>query len=176
MRHVAFLRAINVGGRNVVQMVRLREVASALGYGDVATYIQSGNLVFTSPRPAADVAEELGDALLAEFGHRPAVIMRDHGQLDYTRRDCPFRTDYDPAKVLVMFFAGAVPVEKRTAFDRWPGKEEVVMRAQEAYINYPDGMGTSRLTGAVIERELGVVGTGRNLRTVTRLAEMSAPN
>ncbi len=175
MRYVALLRAINVGGRNAVHMPRLREVASALGYGDVATYIQSGNLVLSSQRPAAEVAVELGEALLDEFGHRPVVIMRDHGQLDYTRRDCPFRIDYDPAKVLVMFFTGAVPAEKRAALDRWSGPEEVVVRTQEAYVNYPNGMGTSRLTGAVIERELGVVGTGRNLRTVTRLAEMSDP-
>ena len=79
-RHVALLRAINLGAKRRVPMARLREVLSA-GYGDVVTHLQSGNVVLTSRKQPATLERELRRTLSEEFGFDIPVIVRSHAQL-----------------------------------------------------------------------------------------------
>jgi uncharacterized protein (DUF1697 family) len=78
---VALLRGINVGGRNKVPMADLREAIEAVGHTDVTTYIQSGNVLFTSSRPRAEVEAELEKKLERRFGFPLVVVVRSHAQL-----------------------------------------------------------------------------------------------
>ena len=80
-RHVALLRAINLGSKRKVPMARLREVLAAAGYEDVVTYVQSGNVVLTSRKQPASVERDLRQRLSEEFGFDIPVIVRSREQL-----------------------------------------------------------------------------------------------
>ena len=88
-RYVALLRGINVGGRNKVPMAELRAAVEDIGHTDVATYIQSGNVLFTSTRARAEVESELEDALERRFGFPLVVVVRTHAQLRAVVQQAP---------------------------------------------------------------------------------------
>ena len=88
-RYVALLRGINVGGRNKVPMADLRAAVEDVGHTDVATYIQSGNVLFTSTRARAEVESELEDALERRFGFPLVVVVRTHAQLRAVVQQAP---------------------------------------------------------------------------------------
>src|SRR5438128_1045993 len=114
--YICLLRAVNVGGHNPVKMETLRALCESLQCKDVATYVQSGNVVFRSPeRNAVRLAMRIEDAIEGEFGHRPAVVLRTDAELrDVVARN-PFasRKDVEPNKLLVTFFPAEPPAEAR---------------------------------------------------------------
>jgi uncharacterized protein (DUF1697 family) len=79
--YVALLRGINVGGRNIVPMTDLRAAFEAAGYSDARTYIQSGNVVFTSSRAAASLEHDIEAALEERFGVPLVVVVRSRAQM-----------------------------------------------------------------------------------------------
>jgi uncharacterized protein (DUF1697 family) len=81
-QYVALLRGINVGGNNLIKMLELRRCFEALGFGNVATYIQSGNVLFeTTQREPAGLAARIEAALSEQFGYQARIVLRSHGQL-----------------------------------------------------------------------------------------------
>lgn len=172
---VAFLRGINVGGRAKVPMADLRTVATDLGWHEVRTYLQSGNVVFA--RPAAGisgVAEGLEAAIKDAFGFDARVIVRTQAELASVASRNPFLSDEADLKKLHVMFLDREPEAARITDldpDRSPpDRFEVVGR--EIFLHYPNGMGRSKLTLDYFERRLGVAGTARNWNTVTKLLAM----
>ncbi len=103
-RYAALLRGINVGGRNKVAMADLRELASALGHADVATYIQSGNLVFSSARTRPGcLADELEREIAGRLGVRPAVVVISAPELAAVIAANPFPDETNPKCLHVIF-------------------------------------------------------------------------
>src|SRR5450631_50072 len=103
---VGLLRSINVGGRNRVPMADLRALVSSLGFDDVATYLQSGNVVFTGSGPATVVARAIQDRIASELGLEVPVIVRSKRQLEAIVRSPPFADlDVDPKTRHVTFLA-----------------------------------------------------------------------
>jgi uncharacterized protein (DUF1697 family) len=174
--YVSLLRAVNVGGRSI-PMNRLRDVYSALGFGDVRSYIQSGNLVFHSAqRSEAAVAHAIEAAITEEFGLDVRVLVRTHTELAKIARAHPFAEQARRrATALYVTFLAAKPTPARVkAIDaaRYaPDAFKVVGR--EIYAVYPNGYGRSKLSLPLFERALGIEGTARNWNTVTKLAELS---
>jgi uncharacterized protein (DUF1697 family) len=170
---VALLRGINVGGRNSVPRAELRRLFEASGSQGVSTYIQSGNVVFTheiSDRPA--LAQLLEAALREAFDVSPTVVLRTFGEIAEVARAQPFGPDN--SKTVVTFLATKPAPEAVRIFasvDVAPDRVEVA--GNDVFVHYPNGVSGARLTGALLERSLGVPGTGRNWRTVTRLAELA---
>ena len=106
--HVALLRGINVGGHNRVAMADLRDVVSSLGHNEVATYIQSGNVVFTSkPSSTADLAQQLEAAVAEALDVRPRVIVLTREQLARVVADNPYTDEPNPKFVHVVFASNA---------------------------------------------------------------------
>lgn len=170
--HVALLRAVNVGGRSLA-MADLRKVAEGLGYGDVKTLLQSGNLVFDVKGKADALEKALEAALKKQVGLEADFMIRTAKELDAVIAANPFPgvAKSDPSHLVVMFLKGRVTAkavdEVRAAVK---GREVVQHNGCELYITYPDGIGTSKLNGAIIEKKLGVRGTARNWNTVMKLA------
>jgi uncharacterized protein (DUF1697 family) len=174
-RYAGFLRAVNVGGHNKVPMARLRELATGLGYADVATYLQSGNLVLTAPAGKATAIESaLHDVLLDDFGVDAEVMVRDRSQLAAVIEANPFGDIADdPKKLLVSFLHKQPTAKARGACD----PEEFAPERFEfgdrcIYLWHPDGVGRSKMSVAPWGKRLGVPGTARNWRTVTTMLEM----
>jgi uncharacterized protein (DUF1697 family) len=98
-RYVALLRGINVGGNNLIKMADLKACFEALGFGDVATYIQSGNVVFTAAESGADkLASRIEGALIAKFGGAASVFVRSRKQLQDIVARAPAGFGAQPAR------------------------------------------------------------------------------
>jgi uncharacterized protein (DUF1697 family) len=171
--HIALLRGINVGGRNLIAMSQLRDLVGSLGFAGVRTLLQSGNLVFQSDRLAGSELERL---LEAETAKRMNVavdyLVRTREEWQAIIAGNPF-TDAamrDPGHLLVMCLKSAPPSKDVKALQAAiKGPEVVSALGKQLYIVYPDGVGRSKFSHTLIERILGTRGTGRNWNTILKL-------
>ena len=170
MMQVALLRAVNVGGRSSLKMSDLRAVAEELGFTEVRTLLQSGNLVFEAEGKKAPALEgALKAALKKHHGIETDFLVRSANELDAIIAANPFRDEAkaEPSRLLVMFLQDHVAATAVQALrDAFKGPEIIRHKGRELYIVYPDGIGRSKLTGSLIEKRLGTRGTGRNWNTV----------
>ena len=164
--HVALLRAINVGGTGKLPMADLRAICEGLGFSDVATYIQSGNVLFRSDLKATDAENLLDDALAQRLGKAPGVMIRSGAELAGLAAKNPF-PDAKPSNLIVHFLPGAVPDEPLAGLVA-PDGEEVHVGTREIWVHYPNGSGRSKFKLPALKRS-----TARNLNTVRKLAEMA---
>ncbi len=175
-RHVALLRAINLGPRNRVAMADLRDLLTRLGFGNVQSLLQSGNLVFDSDARSAAQLERL----LETEGKRRLRLETDwfvrsarEWQTLIARNPFPAEATRDPAHLLVVCLKAAPAAKQVKALQSAiTGREVVRTVGHQAYIVYPDGIGRSHVTSALIERLLGASGTGRNWNTVLKLGAL----
>ncbi len=172
---MVLVRAVNVGGTAKLPMARWRELAASLGASDVVTYIASGNMVCTVSGEAQAFDRALEQAVQEHCGFFRDVISRSHDEVSAALGGHPFEV-VDPAFSYVCFLgeepapeAVATARELPTGEDRW----DVIGR--EMHLRYARGAGRPQMSDAAVGRALGVSGTARNLRTVRRLVELSAP-
>ncbi|MEK1894736.1 MAG: DUF1697 domain-containing protein [Rhizobium sp.] len=165
--YVALLRAINVGGTGKLPMKTLKAICEELGFSDVKTYIQSGNVLFRSDESKAEVEQKLDDALGKVLAKKPGVMVRSRKELEAIVANAPF-PDAKPNYLLVSFLPEAAQSD---ALDKMvaPNGEEAVLAGREIYVHFPIGSGKSKLKLPALKP-----GTARNLNTVRKLAEMAA--
>jgi uncharacterized protein (DUF1697 family) len=174
---VVLLRGVNVGGANRLAMSDLRNLVGALGHSEVATYIQSGNVVLRSPRDdRAAVAAEICDGSQSTFGLTVSAIPRTLEELSAAVAANPFRAEAeaDATRVHITFLS-AVPQPDQAARlepDRF-GPERFALIGSDLYLHYPNGAGRSKMNLDYFEKRLGVRGTARNLNTVAKLIELA---
>ena len=171
--YVALLGGINVGARTL-KMDALRATAERCGFDDVATFIQSGNVIFRSRKGAKAVTTALHDAILEDSGIDTRVATRTASQLQEVVGRNPFldRTD-DPTKLSVTFlFDGVTPTLSAVRPEIY-APDEVQVIGHEAFLHTPNGMGKTKLVPAVAKK-LGLAGTTRNWRSTLKLAELAA--
>lgn len=174
--YVALLRGINVGGHKPVAMADLRRLLAQLGFADVQSVLQSGNLVFRSgAQPSATLERGLETEAAGRLALRTDVFVRSAREWRAIIARNPFgeAAEHDPGHLVVQFLkrapqAGAVEALKAAIV----GREVVHAAGRQVYIVYPDGIGRSRLTGALIEAKLGTRSTGRNWNTVLKLGAL----
>jgi uncharacterized protein (DUF1697 family) len=186
--HVALLRGINVGGNNKLAMSDLRAVVASLGHTDVATYIQSGNVVFTAPDEDAGgpaLAAGLERSIAETLGLRPRVVVLSCDELAQVVRDNPYPSESNP-KLLHAVFLGEDPgpdladrvaaAERQAAASGSRDSARVVGRT--LFLHTPDGLGRSELAALLARGRgplaAGASGTARNWATVTRLLALCA--
>jgi len=165
--YAALIRAVNVGGTSKLAMADLARLCEREGLCDVKTYIQSGNVVFTSPKKEAAVKATLEKTLERHMGKPVCVMVRTVDELEATIAANPF-PEVPPNRLLITFFDE--PLAKADiAGVVAPGGERLAIRGRELFIHYPDGMGASKLKVPALKK----AGTGRNLNTVVKLAAMT---
>jgi uncharacterized protein (DUF1697 family) len=169
--YVAFLRGVNLGPNNKIPMPALRTMAEDLGYTDVATFINSGNLIVSSPKKAATVEQEISKAIKDTFGRSIDVTVRTPAQLKKVLAENPY-PDGNPSQVTVAFLTKA---PAKDAKDRVAAvaknHEPFAFARQEVYVNYSQGIGKSKLAEKFSDI-IGVSSTVRNIRTVERVLEL----
>jgi uncharacterized protein (DUF1697 family) len=179
-RYLALLRGINVGGRNKVAMTDLRDIATALGHTEVATYIQSGNLLFSSSgTDATSIADALETEIAARLGVRPAVVVLSGRDLAQVIRDNPFPTEANPKCLHAVFrrdvvdedgiaAVGAAVEQARKAGSR----DDATVVGRTLFLHTPDGFGRSEVAAVLARSKVQSAGTARNWATVTKLMSM----
>jgi len=179
-RYAVFLRGVNVGGVKV-PMAELRAMAEAMGFSDVKTLLQSGNLVLTDPkaRSAAELETLFEAEAKAKFGRAIDFMIRTPGELASAIDANPFpdMAKTDPSHLLVFFLKGEAPDHAAIAAlnAAISGPEQAGAAGRELYITYPDGIGTSKLSNSLFEKALGKQSaTGRNWNTVLKVAALLA--
>jgi uncharacterized protein (DUF1697 family) len=174
---VALLRGINVGGKNKIAMSELRSSLSSLGLQDVATYIQSGNVVFRSPDRADDLAGDIEQRIAGDFGVSVTVLLRTASDLQAVGRSNPFlKGGADHSKLHVVFLSDRPAANAVAGLDpeRSP-PDQFSLLGREIYLHLPNGSGRSKLTIDYFERRLGVAATARNWNTLIKLIALTQP-
>lgn len=158
-KHVSLLRGINVGGHNLIPMGALRTIYESIGCEDVATYLQTGNVVFRTARTQARVSSEIEAEVAAEFGFTIRVLDRSHAEMKRIVAADPF-PDAEPARRLALFLEPPLTAPLARELARvTSGRDEAVLIGQEFHVHCPDGIGNTKLLGVLSDRRLGVVAT-----------------
>jgi len=171
--YIALFRGINVGGNNILPMKDLVKILEGMGFKDVKTYIQSGNVVFKSyPINTKTIAKEISGKLLKKFGFEPTVILLEKDEFKKIADKSPFKTS--EGKTLHTFFLESEPrnPDLKAINEVKSSTEEFKLLKNVFYLYAPDGIGRSKLAAGV-EKKLGVPSTGRNWNTISKLIEMA---
>jgi uncharacterized protein (DUF1697 family) len=159
-------------------MPDLRELLTGLGFRDVTTLLQSGNVVFRGDaRTTAELERTIERAAARQLRLATGVLVRSGEEWNAIVEGNPFPREAlaDPSHLLAVVLKDAPSrAGVRALQDAITGREVFTVRGRCAYIVYPDGIGRSRLTSAIVERTLGTRGTGRNWNTVLKLAAFAA--
>ena len=164
---IALLRAVNVGGTGKLPMSELKAMCEALGFGEVRTYIASGNVVFLSRKSEAAVKSALETQLEAYAGKPVGVMVRSAAEMAQVLADNPF-PKAAPNRTVAIFLDGKPPKDTLSGV-RGLKNEEIILGKREIYVHYGDGMGTSKLIIPAAK-----AGTARNINTIATLAKMAA--
>jgi uncharacterized protein (DUF1697 family) len=172
--YVALLRGINVGGKNKVPMQELRELFERLDHADVATYIQSGNVVFTSPAKPGPIASGIAAGIKEQFGLTVPVIVRTRAELAKVAAANPYlASGADPSKLHVTFLADKPKAAAIATLDpERSSPDEFAVLGREIFMLLPNGMGRTKLTIDYFDKRLGTTGTARNWNTVNKLLDL----
>ncbi|MFT4110655.1 DUF1697 domain-containing protein [Propionicimonas sp.] len=171
---VALLRGVNLGPHRRLAMADLREVAEGLGWTDVATHLQSGNLLFGSPLPDAEAVPALRRAVERELAIRVDVVLRTGRALRELLDANPYAGS-DPARAVIVCCDRAVgDLAPRRLAELAQGRERFSIAATgtDLYADFPDGQAASRLAAGLVGALRPAMGTARNLRTMGKLAEL----
>lgn len=179
--HVALLRGINVGGRNRIAMADLREVVAALGHTGVATYIQSGNVVFTTEQSdRATLTAGLERAIAARLGVKPRVLVLSCDELAQVVAANPYPDEVNPRLLHAIFLSEdpspdvveSVATARRQAAAKG-SRDSAVVVGRTIFLLTPDGFGRSELASQLLHGRRGdsaeSTATSRNWATVTKL-------
>ena len=176
--HVALLRGINVGGRNMLPMARLVGLFEDAGCTGVRTYIQSGNVVFEAPIARARlVPAAVRTAIATTLGLDVPIVTRTALELERIVSANPFVASGTDLGFLGVGFLANRPNATLAAaldHDRSP-PDEFILHERELYLRFPNGMARTKLTNAYFDATLKTVTTFRNWRTTLKLLELSHP-
>lgn len=172
--YIVLLRGINVSGKNIIKMAVLKELLAYKGFGNVVTYIQSGNIVLESIMERDEVRQNIRTLISEHFGWDISVFVLTFQEVQEALYHNPFPETAEPNRVFVTFLdkepdAGAT--DGLTAMDFGPDEFKIV--AGVLYFHLPGGMAQSKMNNNFFEKKLRVTATGRNLNTVRKLIELA---
>lgn len=175
MRYVALLRGINVGGNRILPMKDLKALFEKLGYTEVSTYIQSGNVVFgASAALAKGIASAVDKAIQAKFGFSVPIVVRSAAEMEAIAKGNPYLKSA-PAESLHVAFLAQRPTAALAKALTNPGVdgEKFELKGSEIYLMFPKGLAKTKVTNAYFDSKLQTISTVRNWRTTLALLEMA---
>jgi uncharacterized protein (DUF1697 family) len=174
--YVALLRGINLGGHKIIKMEQLRASLEALGFEQVKTYIQSGNVVFRTTKISdKTLSKKIGERILSDFGHSVAVIVRSADEIKQAIANNPFLKNpaVDQTKLHVMFLSEPPAQSALEQLETLVGKpDEVRSLGKELYFYLPNGVAESVVIKKPIDRIVAVTTTMRNWKTTNAINAM----
>jgi len=177
--YIAFLRGINVSGHNKILMKDLKQLFLNIGYSDVITYIQSGNVVFKSVLKDTDkIKSNIIEAIKNHFGYSINVLVRTKNDIDFIYNSNPFlvkNINADISKLCVTLLKHPPNKEEINLLNEYPNSSNDDFKIIHKYIflHCPNGFGKTKLSNKFFEKKLKTTATSRNWKTITKLFELS---
>lgn len=170
--HIALLRGINVGGHKKLKMADLKLMMEDLGFQNVITYIQSGNVVF-SAKEEKGLSKKISNEIKEKYGWEVPVLVKTANAIAKILKDCPFE-EAKKTEAYFMLLASQPETKLMEAVREisYPN-EEFVMTPECVYIFYSKGHGNEKLNNNFFEKKLKVAATTRNYRTLVKLVELA---
>jgi uncharacterized protein (DUF1697 family) len=175
--YICLLRGINVSGLKPIKMSDLVTDFEEIGFTNVVTYLQSGNVVFdTSERDLAKILHIIETKIIKSFGFVVSALIRNKGEWYRVFTENPFLNQRkEDAEKLYVTFLSTEPADSEIKSLKGPAgiTDEFILSGKEIYLFCPDGYGRTKLSNAYFEKKLKVTATTRNWRTVSALEEIA---
>jgi len=176
--YISILRGINVSGQKKILMTDLKALYEDLGLENVTTYIQSGNVIFTTkkPLPHKELTRKIEEAIFKKYDFNVPVIIRTGNEMEKVLAANPLlkQKNIDPEKLHVTFLEEQPSAERaRLTKDLDYSPDKFVILKKEVYLYCPNGYGVSKLSNAFFENKLKVKATTRNWKTVNTLVSLA---
>ncbi|WP_299109373.1 DUF1697 domain-containing protein [uncultured Tenacibaculum sp.] len=172
-KYIVLLRGINVSGKNKIPMVELREVLDTLGFQNVQTYIQSGNIVLDANESKNEVCNKVHLGIKEKFGFDIPVLARTPEEWKRTIDKYPFPIENE--KIVAFSFLDKLPSQKEIEV-KGINEDQYKIEDDMVYLYCPSGFGKTKLTNNTIEKKLDVIATTRNYKTTKKLLELAHPS
>lgn len=171
--YISLLRGINVSGKKIIKMADLRAIYQALQFDDVQSYIQSGNVVFHSPKDDCQYLEQqIKQAIFQHYQFEVPVFVLTPETLMNAKNNLPFidvNVESEGSKILLCFLSRTPENSIDLLTPYLKSNEQLYITGNVLYLYCQDGFGKSKLTHSNIEKKLQVSATARNLKTVNKL-------
>ncbi|OSY87939.1 hypothetical protein WH52_07810 [Tenacibaculum holothuriorum] len=172
-KYIVLLRGINVSGKNKIPMAELREVLNTLGFQNVQTYIQSGNIVLDANESKIEVCSKIHLSIKEKFGFDIPVLARTPEEWKKTIDKYPFPIENE--KIVAFSFLNKVPAQKEIEV-KGINDDQYKIEDDMVYLYCSSGFGKTKLTNNTIEKKLAVIATTRNYKTTIKLLELATKN
>jgi len=175
MKYIAFLRGINVGGKNKIKMETLREVCALIGFENVKTYINSGNIIFeTKKTDDQKLAAKIEKAIEKEFGLQIKTMVRSVAEIEDIIKNNPFDGQFENEKDLHVFFTDEKKKKKKREqlLSNNNENEKYAVRGREIFCLLKISVLDSLMGKDYIGKKLKISATARNWRTVNKVLEL----
>ncbi len=172
--YIALLRGINVSGHKLIKMAELKEILVNIGFRDVQTYIQSGNVVFKSEETSIpDMELFIMSGISGKYGFYVEVMVRTVNEFSRIVETNPF-PDAEGNKLYITFFRNALQNIPFEELNKVKSASEVYLFQDRIMFLYcPEGYGLTKLSNPFIEKKLKTVATTRNMNTIVKLLGMA---
>jgi uncharacterized protein (DUF1697 family) len=172
--YIILLRGVMPAGKNKVPMAQLRKVLAEAGFGNVRTFIQSGNALVDTELPAKEVEKRVRELIKKCIGPDLVVMARKGEQLQKVLDNNPFKKGYDISRVFFVTFKDRPADAKiKSILSEDFGSDKIAVKGAAAYLYIPDSVARSKLSTNNLEKRLGVSATMRNFNTMNKLIAMS---
>lgn len=172
LTYIALLRGINVSGHNMIKMAELKQLFAELGFLDIQTYLQSGNIVFKADKSTIDkIGSKIETEILSRFGLTIPVIVLEKTTLLSIKEKCPFFSEKYEQTAFYITFPSAKINDESFQNNSFPASADEVFQITEnaVYLYLPGGYGTTKLNNNFFEKKLKITATTRNWKTVNEL-------
>lgn len=172
--YIALLRGINVSGKNIIKMDSLKEMFTKLNFEKVQTYIQSGNVVFSTNKTKENLVKSISDEIKLKYELNVPVLVLEKNELDEIISELPF-SEFEEKDI---YFTFLNEESKITDFSKILEKrshsELIHISKNVIYLVCPDGYGNTKLSNSFLEKQLKVLCTTRNLKTSKKILELAS--
>ncbi len=170
--YISLLRGINVSGQKKILMADLKSLYKELGFSNIQTYIQSGNVVFeTQKTEASELQQMIFDKIKSHYGFEVPNLILSPSEIEEALNNNPYQNIEKPYFTFLSDFPNQ---ENINVFNTISFEEEFFeLNGKVIYTHYPNGAGRAKMNNKLIERKLKVSATARNLRTTKKLFEMA---
>ena len=171
--YIAFLRGINVGGKKIIKMEKLKDIFKSLYFQNVKTYIQSGNVIFDSTEESADILYKIETELENVLGYKVTSIIRTADELEEIIKQNPFSASEDVEKQYVTFLYREPTVEAADRLMSYKNDvDDFCVTHREVFLLCGKGYGKTKFSNHFLESKLDVLATTRNWKTINKVLNM----